>query len=146
MLSDQPVQKQFCWQLTTLVKLWYVYINGEKTTSFQRWNNVDKYTSAQPNINRISTLKQRWWTLTINVALTLIWRWCVCWVAVFFLQCTTFQIYRMELERCSFSKKLLYRRLHLTSWQIELLCISPIQILRWFAVGYYQLMCFPWVK
>ena len=30
--------------------------------------------------NEISTLKQRWWTLTINVVSTLIERWCVCWV------------------------------------------------------------------
>ena len=48
-------QKQFCWQLTMLVKLWYAYINIEKTTSFQRWNNIDKHKSAQlsfqPNIN-----------------------------------------------------------------------------------------------
>ena len=32
------------------------------------------------HFNEISTLKQRWWTLTINVASTLIERWCVCWV------------------------------------------------------------------
>ena len=33
--------------------------------------------------NQISTLKQRWWTLTINVVSTLIQRWCVCWVCIF---------------------------------------------------------------
>ena len=32
-----------------------------------------------------------------------------------FLQCTAFQIYRMEARRYSFSRKLTYRKLHLTS-------------------------------
>ena len=32
--------------------------------------------------NQLSTLKQRWWALTINVASTWIQHWCVCWLAI----------------------------------------------------------------
>lgn len=43
--------KQFCCQLTMLVKLRHPYINVKKTTSLQRSNYVDKYTLAQLSLS-----------------------------------------------------------------------------------------------
>ena len=75
-------QTNFNFETTLVHRRW---IDVILSTLFQRcFANVEtttiNYVGSTFIFNQISTLKQRWWTLTINIVSTLIERWCVCWV------------------------------------------------------------------
>ena len=55
-------------------KYWQSCFNA--VFSHRRWTCV----GSTFLFNQISALKQRWWTLMIQVASMLVQRWCVCWV------------------------------------------------------------------
>ena len=98
MLSQRHIVNTDSTMKSTLKQRWiWVYTKGNFVDKLQCWWNYDSHKKYKPIstlkqrrktyvgpiliFNRILILKQRWWTLTVNLVSKFISRWYVYWVA-----------------------------------------------------------------